>query len=193
MFAHTGCLGSNVVNKSKDLGEEILVALRKIIRAIDLNSRVLAQKHGITGPQAVVLKELKQNGQMPIGGLANRVSLSHATVTGILDRLERQKLIEKSRDTVDKRRVLVQATKKGLQLAETAPPVLQEEFLEELKQLRDWEQNLILSGLQRISAMMEAKELRVEPVLVTGPVLATPEETKEFLEPGDVGAGRKRK
>ncbi|MFQ5799818.1 MAG: MarR family winged helix-turn-helix transcriptional regulator [Bacteroidota bacterium] len=174
------------MDKSEDLGEEILVALRKIIRAIDLNSRALAQKHGITGPQVVVLKELQKNGETPVGGLAKSVSLSHATVTGILDRLERQKLVEKSRDTVDKRRIFVRATEKGLQLAETAPPVLQQEFLEELKQLKDWEQNLILSSLQRISAMMEARELSVEPVLVTGPILATPEETKEFLEPMDV-------
>ena len=164
------------------LGEDILVALRKIIRAVDLNSRVLVQKFGITGPQLVVLRKLARHNQMTIGSLAEDISLSNATVTGIVDRLERRELVRKDRDTVDRRRVFVHLTEKGRQLLESTPPVLQEQFLEQLGALDTWEQNLILSSLQRISFMMAAEDLPAEGLLVSGSALATTAEVKEFLE-----------
>ena len=41
-----------------EIKDEVVVALRRIARAIDLHSRHLAQEFGLTGPQAVLLKEL---------------------------------------------------------------------------------------------------------------------------------------
>ena len=41
----------------QDLSEQMLVALRRVMRAVDLHSRKLMQSHGLTGPQALVLQE----------------------------------------------------------------------------------------------------------------------------------------
>ena len=41
---------------------EVMSALRRIIRAIDLHSRALVQRFGLTGPQLTVLKELLAEG-----------------------------------------------------------------------------------------------------------------------------------
>jgi DNA-binding MarR family transcriptional regulator len=160
------------------LSREVLIALRRIMRAIDLHSRQLMQQYGISGPQLVILQELSYLGEVPIGTLATAVSLSQATVTGIIDRLEKRGFIVRRRDDDDKRRVLVTVTAEGKRLLLAAPPPLQESFVREFSQLMDWEQSLILSSLQRVVSMMEASELEATPMLASG-TIATAEEQRE--------------
>lgn len=148
-----------------DIREQILLSLRQISQAIDLQSRALLLRCGLTGPQLIVLRELYRSGQVAIGSLARHVSLSQATVTGIVERLERRGLVERARDRSDRRRVLVQCTPEGGNVSENAPSVLQEGFAEELVRLPDWEQNFILSALQRVSSLMQADRLSAERLL----------------------------
>jgi DNA-binding MarR family transcriptional regulator len=140
------------------------------MRAIDLHSRQLMQQHGVSGPQLVVLQELSDFGETPIGTLASAVSLSQGTITGIMDRLEKRGLVRRRRDQTDKRRVLVAVTSEGKRLLLAAPPPLQESFVRELTQLEAWEQSLILSSLQRVVSMMEASELEATPMLASGTI-----------------------
>ena len=87
-----------------DISNQVIIALRRVIRAVDLHSRTLVESHGLTGPQALILKAL-QKGSLAAGELANQVSLSQGTVTDILNRLEQRDLISRIRDTADRRRV----------------------------------------------------------------------------------------
>ncbi|KPK01497.1 MAG: hypothetical protein AMS20_13510 [Gemmatimonas sp. SG8_28] len=151
-----------------DAPSAVLVALRRIMRAIDLHSHQLVQQLGVTGPQLIVLHELARSGAVPVSALAKAVSLSHATVTGITARLERRGLVRRRDDAADRRRVLVEATSDGTHLLSTAPLPIQDSFLREFERLADWEKHLILSSLQRVVAMMEATELDAAPILATG-------------------------
>lgn len=159
----------------------VMSALRRIIRAIDLHSRSLVQTCGLTGPQLVVLKELLENSPRPVGELARAVNLSQATVTGILDRLERKSMVTRVRSTNDRRKVLVWHTDAARDALAGAPPLLQEHFIEAFVQLPDWEQHQILSSLQRLVALMEAGDVEAGPMLTTGPLDASPEGTEAFL------------
>ena len=161
---------------------QVMAALRRIIRAIDLHSRNLVQRFGLTGPQLVVLKELVGTPRRSVSELAAAVNLSQATVTGILDRLERKEMIIRVRDSKDRRRVMVSPTAEARQALAGAPPLLQEHFTKQFSALPDWQQTQILSSLQRIVALMEATEVEAGPILTTGPLDATPEETEAFLE-----------
>ena len=163
--------------------EQVIVALRQIIRAIDLRSRFLVTHHGLTGPQLVVLKELGRQGGVPVGRLARAVHLSQATVTGILVRLGKRGLVQRRKGEQDKRRVHVWLTLAGGEVLSVAPPLLQEDFTAEFSKLADWEQTQILSSLQRMVSMMEARHIDATPMLTTGPVDATTEGTKAFLGP----------
>ena len=158
-----------------DLCEQVLVALRRITRAIDIHSRQLVHSHGLTGPQALLLKSLLDGGEASVGALARRINLSQATVTDILNRLEKRGLIRRIRSEVDKRRVNVEATEEASHLLRNSPPLLQEQFAERFNALQEWEQTSMLSTLQRVAAMMDARDLPVSPVLTPGPVTASPE------------------
>lgn len=165
-----------------DMADQVIVALRRVIRAVDLHSRTLVESHGLTGPQALILKAL-QGGSLSAGELATRVSLSQGTVTDILNRLEQRGLIKRLRDTQDRRRVLVVATDAGLALLEQSPPLLQEWFAQRFNNLQDWEQTQLLASLQRIAAMMDAEDIDAAPVLSSGSVRATAKAVEEVLEP----------
>ncbi len=161
---------------------EVMSALRRIIRAIDLHSRALVQRFGLTGPQLVVLKELLSEAPRPVNEIASAVNLSQATVTGILDRLEKKQMIARVRSTVDRRKVLVSPTATAEAALANAPPLLQEHFTSSFANLPDWQQSQILSSLQRIVSLMEAGDVEAGPILTTGPLDASPESTGEYLE-----------
>lgn len=175
------------MTKDFDTQGEIVAALRRIIRAVDMHSKYLAQRYGLTGPQLVVLQFLHQRGACTTGQLADGVSLGQATLSDILDRLEKKGLIERRRSTADKRRVINELTSSGRGAISEAPPLLQERFARELTQLADWEQTLILSTLQRVAEMMHAQAIDASPVLMTGPVGVSAEEIAEFHTEEDSG------
>jgi DNA-binding MarR family transcriptional regulator len=169
------------VGRDPPITSEVMSALRRIIRAIDLHSRSLVQRYGLTGPQLVVLKELAARTPRTVSELARAVNLSQATVTGILDRLERKSMILRKRDIHDRRKVMVSPTSEAEQVLADAPPLLQEHFIEGFRELPDWQQTQILSSLQRIVALMEAADVEAGPILTTGPLDATPEEIEAYL------------
>jgi DNA-binding MarR family transcriptional regulator len=150
------------------LHREILVALRRIIRAVDLHSRQLMDACGLTGPQLVALRELARGGTSTARDLARTVQVSQATTTGILDRLERRGLITRARSESDRRALDVALTDEGRRVLAAAPPLLQQRFTAELAQLQGWEQTMILATLQRVAAMMDAQNLEARPHLITG-------------------------
>lgn len=156
---------------------QMLVALRRIARAIDLHSRFLAIRFGLTGPQLTVLTELSRSGRVSISDLAKAVHLSHATVTDILARLQRQGLVQRERSDTDKRRVLAWATPAAEETLSRTPPLLQEHFLAQFSKLEEWEQTQILFCLQRLALMMDAEPLAAIPGLPADLVDAAADQT----------------
>lgn len=174
--------GESDMKKYGDIGDQVIIALRRLIRAVDLHSRALVETYGLTGPQALILKAL-QGGGLSAGELARRVSLSQGTVTDILNRLEQRGWIKRIRDTRDRRRVRIEPTAAGLALLERSPPLLQERFAQRFSELQEWEQTQLLASLQRIAAMMDAEDIDAAPVLSSGSVRATARAVEEVLEP----------
>jgi len=156
-----------------NITEEILIALRRVIRAIDQHSRNLIQTHGLTGPQALMLKEIVRSSGITGSELAKRVSLSQATVTDVIKRLENRELLERTKDQDDKRKIILRATSQGQALVKQSVPLLQERFEKRLNELKDWEQLQLLSSLQRIAEMMNAEDIDASPVLTSGAITAT--------------------
>lgn len=150
--------------------DQIIAALRRIIRAVDLHSRRLVESYGLTGPQLATLREAARLGPVPAGGLAKAVHISHSTLTGILDRLERQGMVRRIRSGEDRRSVTAAVTDQGMAILRAEPSLLQDRFHTELARLQQWEQTLMLSTLQRIASMMDAEGIDASPVLVTGSV-----------------------
>lgn len=151
------------INKS----DEIVGEIRKIIRAVDLHSKALSKDYGLTGPQLMILTEIGKSGQLSVTGIARQVSLSQTTVTSILKRLEQRDLVRRERCEKDKRKILLTISEAGWAILSTQPSLLQLNFVEKFNHLKDWEQSLLISSLQRIASMMGAGETELIPLLTS--------------------------
>ncbi|MFT5421408.1 MAG: DNA-binding MarR family transcriptional regulator [Candidatus Endobugula sp.] len=148
--------------------EEVLVALRRVIRATDLHSKHLAKTTGLTTPQILLLQTIRKNGEATIGQLAKEMSLSQATVTSILDRLEKRNLVFRQRAEADKRKVHAFLTDQATDVLKEAPIPLQQHFAKQFGDLENWEQSMIISSLQRVAQMMDAQDIDASPLLDVG-------------------------
>lgn len=136
---------------------DVLLALRRMIHAVDLHSAALMQSVGLSTPQIFTLHTLAEAQRpMAAGELAMRVDLTQGTLSAILDRLERKQLVQRCRDAEDRRKVMISLTEAGRQVLADAPPLLQQNFMRAFAGLRDWEQTQILSSLQRVAELMHA-------------------------------------
>jgi len=70
-------------------------------------------KHDLSAPQVHTLLALGADGDLTMGDLARRVAVTEKTVTGLVDRLERDGLLARRRDQVDRRIVHVALTAAG--------------------------------------------------------------------------------
>ena len=165
----------------RQIEEDILRSLRRISRAIDLHSRKLVNDLGLTGPQLVVLRTIANVGPVTPSAVAREVSLSQATVTGIIDRLSGRQLVVRERSDRDRRLVTVRVTDAGQALVDQAPSPLQDRFVEHLAALPMPQQEQIRSALEQIVAMMGSEDLPAAPVLATSNSALSAEEAKHIL------------
>lgn len=148
--------------------DEVLVALRRVIRATDLHSKHLAKTTGLTAPQILLLQTIRNKGEITIGKLAIEMSLSQATVTSIVDRLEKRNMVVRERSKEDKRKVYALLTKEAAEILKESPIPLQEHFTRQFSDLQEWEKTMIISSLQRVAQMMDAQHIDAAPVLDVG-------------------------
>lgn len=153
---------------TQELRDEVIRTIRRIIRAIDLQSKRLVKNYGLTGPQLLIIKKLQSWGGMTVSELAREINVSQSTVTSILDRLERYGYVLRSRSETDRRRVIVNISERGKAVLAENPSLLHDSFLSRFEKLSDWEQTALLSSLQRVASMMDAPELEEPPVLISG-------------------------
>lgn len=150
--------------------DEVLTNLRRVIRATDLHSRQLSKSSGLTAPQLLVMTTINQHPEYTISEIGREISLSQATVTTIVDRLEKRGLLRRVRSEIDRRRVHPQLTDSGSEILRSAPTALQHNFVEQFEKLEDWEQAYLVAALKRVAQMMDAEQLDASPLLHLGEI-----------------------
>jgi DNA-binding MarR family transcriptional regulator len=94
----------------KELIHQVIAAIRASQTATDAFDHAVADYVGLDRTAYRCLDILDQEGPMSAGRLAERARLSPGATTALLDRLERKGLARRTRDTNDRRRVLVEVT-----------------------------------------------------------------------------------
>lgn len=161
----------------KNKSEAALIALRQILRATDINSRMLAREVGLTTSQLIILQIIARTKDAMPSQLARDATLTQATVTSLIDKLEAAGLVERRRDTEDRRRVFIDLTKKGRDALASAPDLLQDRFVTRFAQLPDWEQSYLIAALERVATILDAEEIDAAPLLAVDAIDAGREQT----------------
>lgn len=145
-----------------------LIALRRILRVTELNSRKLADQSELTASQLILLQQVAENGSVLPSAIAKSVGLKQATVTVLVNKLESAGLVSRRRDTQDRRRVWIDITEAGLATLQKSPDLLQDRFANGFGALEEWEQSMIITALERIANLLDAEAIEAAPVLDVG-------------------------
>lgn len=93
--------------------EELEKRLRYISGAIKKNGRKILSNYPITSPQFLALQWLIDEGGLTIGELSQKNGLAFSTTTDLVDRMEKNELVKRIRDTNDRRVVRIEVLDKG--------------------------------------------------------------------------------
>ncbi len=92
--------------------------LRTVSMVIKKRGREILADFGITPPQFSALLTLIQNGDLTIGELGEKMYLACSTATDLVDRMERNRLVARERDTNDRRVIRLRVLERGHQMLE---------------------------------------------------------------------------
>lgn len=146
--------------------DALLASLREIIHAADKHSRSVVKQFGLSSAHIVVLRGIRSLGEGTTRQLSKNVSLSQATVTVLLNKLEALDLIERKRSLKDRRIVHSKLTKAGKALLRKSPPPLPSHFLKSFEGLTQTRQDEIIAAFFDVAQMMGPDDYSEAPAPV---------------------------
>jgi MarR family transcriptional regulator, organic hydroperoxide resistance regulator len=109
----------------------------------------------LTGPQGMLIGILFHNGKMKVSDISIKLCLSNSTVSGILDRLEKQNMIERSRSDSDRRVVYVDIASDFKKLSKNRFMELEKSIEEKINRATPAELEVIISGLNALKKILD--------------------------------------
>jgi DNA-binding MarR family transcriptional regulator len=152
------------INRNSEAGPDPLIEaamnhLRRIVRALEVYSKEVEARFGLTGPQLWALWELGQGGSLALKTLAARMHLHPSTVVGVVDRLSEKGLVVRSEDPRDRRRVCLALTPKGRATLRRAPHPAQGRLIHGLQAMAPRQRKALHDALATLVGVMEAQDL----------------------------------
>lgn len=95
---------------------KIELLLREVCFKVRTNGRSILSDFNITPPQFDALQYLIDEGSMTISELSSKLFLAPSTITDLIDRMEKNKLVIREKSTEDRRLVKVKVLSKGYNL-----------------------------------------------------------------------------
>lgn len=138
--------------------ESSVRAVHRIFQSVDTASRRLLKDFGVTGPQLWALRTIHEARGLAVGDLARRMYLHISTVSGILDRLEKNGWVERRRASEDRRVTRLALTRRGRAVIERAPEPPRSVVLRGLRELDDRALAEMARSLERLCRAMSAEE-----------------------------------
>ncbi len=137
--------------------DSILMYYIRINQHLSQKARRHFGKLNLTFPQATALNVLGAEGPMPISKLAELTGSANSTVSGIVDRLERLGLAQRTRSELDHRVIYVEVTEQYRQLRNKAETGVNEYFDTLLDTLKPEERDQIQKSLQLLDRVLEGE------------------------------------
>lgn len=132
--------------------------LKEVMVRIKQRSGKFFENMNMTGPQGMLVGNLIHNGKMKISDLSEKLGLSNSTVSGIVDRLEKQGVVERIRSNEDRRVVYVDVTKEFRNNANEKFKGLEHKFEAIMNQAASDELDTILKGLETLKKVLDRQE-----------------------------------
>ena len=136
---------------------EVAAIFYEVSKILKRSMRKSFENVGITIPQSFVIHTLMEFGEMKISDLSKRLSLSNSTISGIVDRLEKQQLVVRTRSEEDRRIVYVNIAPTFKQIHKGFYKKAQESFGELLSPATTEELEKVIEGLNTLKQILNDK------------------------------------
>src|SRR6478672_11373126 len=134
-------------------------SLRRLVNTLHAESRETQRSQGVTAAQLFVLAELRRSPSLSINALAERTMTHQSTVSVVVRRLVRRRLVRKKRAADDARRVELTLTAEGMKVLRNAPEAFQLRLRRALEHLDAADQRALSGALSRLIAGLGAEEV----------------------------------
>ena len=151
---------------------DVLDNLRRVFKVVHGYSKRAEKVGGMTGPQVWAMKVLAESAPIRVTDLARRMYLHPSTVVGILDRLEQQALVARTRSEKDHRVVTVSLTANGRKTVSKVPQIAQGLLLKGLQELSDADLQTTSEGLRQLVDILGVEGM--PPPLLLSPEVNAP-------------------
>lgn len=108
-------------------------------------------KLDLTMQQMKVIMMLEYRGELPVSALAESLNVSLPNMTGIIDRLVQNELVERIPSPHDRRVILLKSTPKSKEIFDSLFDSAYQRFLAVMSQLSTTDQEMISLGLRLLS------------------------------------------
>ena len=146
--------------------DQILEAILYLYTESRRITKELARSVLLTGPQLTVLKMLEGVGDLSLSELSERIRAQNSTVTGIIDRMEREGLVVRERSKEDRRVINITLTEKGSRIAREVSVEPMEVLRASLESLSAAEMRELMKILTKIARRVQAIVKRDVPSVV---------------------------
>lgn len=133
-----------------------LDAIRRIVQALRVSTRLAERQLGVSGAQLFVLHTLAESPAESLNDLAARTFTHQSSVSVVVDRLVRRRLVSRKRSSTDARRIVLSLTASGNALLRSSPEVAQLRLISALKELPQRDRRGLARILDRVVHAMGA-------------------------------------
>lgn len=134
----------------RDLDHSLPMLLLRAREATMGHFRPLLSDSGLTEQQWRVLRVLWERNGTEARDLAERAMMLRPSLTGVIDRLERDGLVERRSDGADGRKVRLWLTRKARRLYERLSPQLEKEYARMQARLSESGWNNLYAALEQL-------------------------------------------
>jgi DNA-binding MarR family transcriptional regulator len=127
----------------------VMDSLRRIVRVLSASARGPAARHGATGAQLFVLRQIDAAPDLSIGELAARTLTGQSTVSEVVTRLAERGLVTRRASPSDARQTRLQLTARGRSVVRGTEPTAQERLAAGLAALDLAEREQLARSLDR--------------------------------------------
>lgn len=112
----------------------------------------------VTPAQLHILMWLGNDGALTMGELARRVGVTEKTITGVVDRMERDRLVQRERDPADRRVVHVTLAPRGTTLHRSIDQGIESKLKQLLALLEAGDRRHLVRITEKLTAKLAAEE-----------------------------------
>ncbi|UCF93907.1 MAG: MarR family transcriptional regulator [Desulfobacterales bacterium] len=151
-------------SQNETVVQDIVGSIRRLVRAVYLDTQKMSKQFGLTGPQSGVLRNLVHNGPASSAELSRKLYVTPSNITGIIDRLEKKGLVERTKKEGDRRVALITLTRAGKKLSHALPDPIEKKFIASLADLEPEHIKILAMVMKQILNLIDTQGVEEAPL-----------------------------